>query len=196
MTRYFTSDHHFWHRNVIKYCNRPYNSVEEMNEGMVHNWNEVVKPEDEVIVVGDFSMAFRSVELYTNRLMGRKILVAGNHDFCHPAHKKSRNPENQKLWIQKYLDAGWAEVHMSMTLELPEIGLINVSHLPYKNGGDSGYEERYQEHRLEDDGKFLICGHVHEKWKTKNKQVNVGVDVWDFRPVSEEMVVKTMLAAV
>lgn len=191
--RYFTSDLHFGHAKVIEYCNRPYSSVEEMNEKLISNWNEIVRPEDEVIVVGDFAMSFRYVESVTNRLMGRKILVLGNHDFPHNAHKKSKHKENQDKWTQAYLDNGWAEIHMKMELNLPGVGLVNVSHLPYVGGGDSGPEERYTKHRLENDGKWLICGHVHKNWEIKNKQLNVGVDVWDMKPVSEEEVVKTIL---
>lgn len=60
---YFTSDHHFWHENIISYCKRPFASVEEMNEKMVQYWNDVVKDKDEVYYLGDFSMAWRPVEL-------------------------------------------------------------------------------------------------------------------------------------
>ena len=216
--RYFTSDPHYYHKNVIKYCDRPFTrhvdklkdltfvhpnelneatekDVVEMNEALVANWNSVVTPEDEVIVVGDFAMAFRSVELYTNRLNGRKILVAGNHDFCHPAHKKAKKPDEQKKWVAKYLHWGWAEVHLKMELDLPGIGLVNVSHMPYKGGGDSGEEERHEKHRLDDDRKILIHGHIHEKGLITRSskgtlQVNVGVDVWNMTPVSEDRLVE------
>ena len=216
--RYLTSDLHFQHKNVIRYCNRPFTKnldelhnamlgsqtpdevaaaiekdVLEMNEAIISNWNSIVMPQDEVVVVGDFSLSFKAVELYTNRLNGRKILVAGNHDFCHPAHHKSKHLENQKKWIDKYLENGWAEVHMELELDLPGIGLVNVSHLPYKGCGDSMEEERHEKHRLEDDGRWLICGHVHCSWKTHKKQLNVGVDVWGYKPVSEEEVIRTIL---
>lgn len=194
--RYYSSDQHFYHANIIRFCDRPFSSVEEMNEILIKNWNDIVKEDDEVIVVGDFSMAFRSVEIFTKRLSGRKILIAGNHDFCHPTHKKSRDKENQKKWTQRYLDNGWAEVHLKMELDLPGIGIVNVSHLPYKGGGDSGYEDRHEKHRLENDERWLICGHVHSSWKIKDKQINVGVDVWNYKPISEEEVIKTILASV
>jgi calcineurin-like phosphoesterase family protein len=223
--RYFTSDPHYYHKNVIRYCNRPFTrnvdklteltggfapafelnlaierDVVEMNGALIANWNSIVTPEDEVVVVGDFSMALRPVELYTNRLNGRKILVAGNHDFCHPAHKKSKNPENQKKWTDKYLYWGWSEVHLKMELDLPGIGLVNVSHMPYKGGSDSGDEERHEKHRLDDDGKILIHGHIHEKGLiTRSRkgtlQLNVGVDVWGMKPVSEEEVIRAILNA-
>src|SRR5271169_1776785 len=104
---YFSSDDHFWHNNVIRYCNRPYSSVEQMNEDMVLKWNSVVKPEDTVYCLGDFSLAFRAVETFTARLMGKKKLVPGNHDFCHSYHKKSRNADNRDKWHEKYAQYGW-----------------------------------------------------------------------------------------
>lgn len=49
MTRFFTSDTHFSHRNVISYCDRPYKDIEHMNSEMTRIWNKTVKPEDEII---------------------------------------------------------------------------------------------------------------------------------------------------
>lgn len=180
---YFTSDHHFYHARVIQYCSRPFLNVEEMNEKMIVEWNNVVAPYDTVYYLGDFSMAFRAVELYTKRLNGIKILYAGNHDFVHPAHKKSKNEENQKKWIQSYLDNGWAEVHISGEMNIPGVATVNINHLPYLEGG-SGQDIRHGKFRPNDDGRWLLCGHVHEKWAQRGKMINVGVDVRNFKPIS------------
>ena len=181
---YFSSDHHFYHANVIRFCDRPYKDVEEMNEALVKNWNAVVKPEDTVYYLGDFSMALRPVELYTKRLNGRKILIAGNHDWCFPGHKKSKTPEKAKNIREKYLSEGWDHI---LICDLITIGkeLVSLSHFPWK--GDST-DTRFDEYRLEDDGGWILCGHVHEKWKTKDKMINVGCDVWDYKPVSIERI--------
>jgi calcineurin-like phosphoesterase family protein len=193
MAIYLTSDHHFWHANVIRYCSRPYASVEEMNEMLVKNWNDVVGPDDTVYHLGDFSMAFRSVELYTKRLMGKKILICGNHDFCHPVNRKSRHPENRAKWIQKYLENGWDEVHEHMTLDIPGVAVVNLSHMPYADP-DPSQDQRYLKWRLKDDGRWLLCGHVHEKWKQRGKMINVGVDVWDYKPVHVDEISKLILS--
>ena len=74
---FFQSDTHYWHTNIISYSNRPFKDVEEMNEALVANWNSVVRPEDTVYFLGDFSMAFRSVEIYSSRLMG----TSGTNDL-------------------------------------------------------------------------------------------------------------------
>lgn len=182
LTRTFaTSDEHFWHVNVIRYCQRPFKDVEEMNELMILKWNEVVLPTDTVYCVGDFSMAFRAVELYTKRLNGYKILVAGNHDFCHPAHKKSKTEENQKKWIEKYHENGWDEVHIHGTIDIPGVAVVNVNHLPYL---DPNEDLRHAKFRPANDGRWLLCGHVHEKWAQREKMINVGVDVRNFKPMS------------
>src|ERR1035437_9102800 len=179
---YFTSDLHFWHANVIKYCNRPFESVEIMNEAMVKNWNEVVKPEDTVYCLGDFSMAFRSVEIYSMRLNGTKYLVPGNHDLCHSYHNKSRNLEKRKEWIAKYESLGWIVLPEQTTLDIPGAATVNVCHHPYILIGPG--DDKYERWRPKDDGRWLLCGHVHEKWKVVGRMINVDVDQWDFRPVS------------
>lgn len=191
---YFTSDQHYWHNNVIRYCIRPHESVEQMNEDMVLKWNNIVRPEDTVYVLGDFSLAFRAVEVYPKRLMGNKILVPGNHDFCHSFHKKSRSQENREKWIQKYVDNGFTVLPEQTTLDVPGLATFNMCHHPYagpyeiENGGD-----KYEKWRPVDDGRILLCGHVHEKWHTRRSpkgtlMINVGVDVNGFVPVSIDQI--------
>jgi len=187
---YFSSDPHFWHAKVIEYCNRPYSTVEEMNEDMVKKWNEIVKPEDTVYCLGDFSMAFRSVEIYSFRLNGNRFLVPGNHDFLHSYHKRSKNKENQEKWIQKYKDYMWNVLPEQFVLDIPGVGTFNLCHHPYAGPYEleSGHD-KYEKWRPKDDGRILLCGHVHNSWKHKfspngTLMINVGVDVWDFAPVS------------
>lgn len=78
---FFTSDTHFWHKNIIEHCDRPWDTVEEMNEGLIERWNEVVGPHDTVYHLGDFSFGNldKTTEVFT-RLNGNKLLVKGNHD--------------------------------------------------------------------------------------------------------------------
>ena len=81
VTKFYVSDHHFGHHNIITHCSRPFVSVEEMDEVMIAAWNSVVKPGDHVYVVGDFSLHSpeRTAEIF-GRLKGQKFLVVGNHD--------------------------------------------------------------------------------------------------------------------
>lgn len=188
---YFSSDQHYFHSNVIKYCARPFASVEEMNEMMVKYWNDTVSPDDTVYCLGDFSMAFRPVETFTRRLNGTKYLVPGNHDFCHSYHKKSRNADKRAEWTQKYVDNGWIVLPEQTTLEIPGVATVNMCHHPYHL--TDAFDDKYKNWRPVDDGRWLLCGHVHEKWKVVDKMINVGVDQWDFKPVSVDEISKIIL---
>jgi len=177
---FFTSDHHFGHSNIIKYCSRPFVSVEEMNHEMIRRWNSVVKPEDTVYYLGDFSLVLEPVRAIAPQLNGRKILIMGNHDRCHPLNSKKRVTEAEPI----YRESGFTELLLETTLDIAE-QQVRLCHFPHASEPDS---ERYNEgsmkkYRPQDNGDWLLCGHIHEKWKTKNKMINVGVDVWDFYPV-------------
>lgn len=74
----FTSDHHFGHSNIIKYCSRPFTDVHHMNVEMTKKWNEAVRPDQTVFHLGDFS--FGHTPDYLDRLNGNVILIRGNHD--------------------------------------------------------------------------------------------------------------------
>jgi calcineurin-like phosphoesterase family protein len=82
---FFTSDTHLGHTNIIRYCNRPFASIEEMDETIINNWNNVVDDNDTVYHLGDFS--FGNPYHYKKRLKGRIELIAGNHDFKYECRK-------------------------------------------------------------------------------------------------------------
>ena len=80
---YYTSDLHLCHENIIRLCNRPYKTIEEMNEDLINRWNKKVKPNDVVYVLGDFffkQQDSKYVSSVLKRLNGEKILIKGNHD--------------------------------------------------------------------------------------------------------------------
>lgn len=78
---FFTSDTHFDHKNIIKYCSRPWSTVEEMNQSIIDNWNSVVTPEDTVFHLGDVSFGGNTNLInYVSQLNGHIILIKGNHD--------------------------------------------------------------------------------------------------------------------
>lgn len=205
---YFSSDHHFDHKNIIKYCDRPFASIEEMNKTLITYWNETVTPEDEVYYLGDFSLSTKAAENYTKRLNGKKYLIPGNHDRCHSSNFKLDSPgdywkEHEKKYkcIKKYEDWGWKISSESYSFTLPRSGVkVKLCHFPYEQLDSkdlSKDKDRYDQYRpynwdkdiskstLHPWKNWLLCGHVHKQWKTLDKMINVGVDVWNYRPVSE-----------
>lgn len=81
MNYFFTADEHYGHTNIIKYCNRPFKDVNEMNEILIMNHNSIVRPDDITIHLGDFTLQNKS---YANsiikRLLGTHIFIKGSHD--------------------------------------------------------------------------------------------------------------------
>lgn len=80
MKAYFSSDYHLGHKNVIKYDNRPFKTVYEMDEAIIKNHNNTVRDEDQFYFLGDFSFDRRRTEEYLRRLQGEKFFIKGNHD--------------------------------------------------------------------------------------------------------------------
>lgn len=96
MKNYYISDLHLGHYNIIKLCNRPFSSVEEMDETIINNWNSVVKDTDTVYIGGDF--CFKSAKdpvEYLKQLRGHKVLCIGNHDTS-----LLKNPSARKYFDQ------------------------------------------------------------------------------------------------
>ena len=79
---YLTSDLHFGHKNIIKLTNRPFSDVHEMNETLIKNWNNTIKPQDTIYILGDlcFKMSLEESHKIIQRLNGKKVLIRGNHD--------------------------------------------------------------------------------------------------------------------
>lgn len=176
--RYFTADTHFGHINIIKYCNRPFDSVEEMNERIVENFNKVVQPEDTLIHLGDVSMGkIEDTIEWARKLNGHKILIPGNHDRVWVGETLTRQLKYKEL----YEDIFQVIPHPTHTFFGEE--MVLMSHFPY--AGDHTEEDRHQEFRPYNQGRFLLHGHIHDEWKIKEgRMLNVGIDEWDYRPVS------------
>jgi len=113
----------------------------------------------------------------------KKFLVMGNHDVCHPCNKKKA----EAAW-PLYAESGFKILGLEAPLEIYG-EKVRLHHMPYQEtSAEEGYapEPKHLQYRPKDDGMWLLHGHVHEKWRVKNKMINVGVDVWDFHPVPLE----------
>jgi len=158
---FFSSDHHFLHNNVIKYCNRPYENHEVMNEDLIQKWNAKVGKKDLVYYLGDFAIdkhkpqkVHTDLDSILNRLNGEKILVYGNHDevyldFYRPYF----------IQIEKYLD-----------LKINDLKL-SLFHYPI------------EEWRDQSKGCIHLHGHCHGKSPSiLFNRYDVGVDCNDYEP--------------
>jgi calcineurin-like phosphoesterase family protein len=156
MTTFFTSDHHFGHGWALRFRARPFASVGDMDVAMIDRWNETVGPDDEVWYLGDFCVARdpRLAGEVLARLHGRKHLITGNND----------GPETLVL-------PGWQSVQAYAELALDGTLLV-MCHYPFRTWNGMGK------------GALNLHGHSHGRLKPQTRQVDVGVDVWDFRPVT------------
>jgi len=172
---FFTSDHHFGHANVIKYCNRPFKDVIEMDRHMIDRWNAVVKPDDTVYYLGDFifgsSQRKRDI---AERLNGIKMLIKGNHDSGY----------KEGIHFSKIVD--------QLTINVAGQEVI-LNHYPYI--GDHSEADRFESRRPKAKwGKqWLLHGHCHTAWKVRDRMINVGVDQWDFSPVGIAAIEEIMM---
>lgn len=161
-----TSDTHFNHANIIKYCNRPFSSVEEMNETIIANWNKVVSEDDIVYHLGDFALGDKSlVPNIFRRLKGRINVIMGNHDNFSIL---------EKLGNEDHLIVGlfWEEV-----IKVGKKTII-LNHFPFGSLPDPATNRPI----------IQLHGHVHstpdKPWNYFDNQYDVGVDNNNFIPVN------------
>jgi len=163
--RFFTADWHFFHKHIIQYCSRPFKNEKHMRNKIINNFNEVVRKEDTTFVLGDVAMLggsqWEGLKGVIQKLNGTKHLIYGNHD--------------EFRW-QRYIDIGFTTVHSALWLEDEGLDIV-MAHDP------SVYCTLKQE-------SVLLCGHIHTLFKSIPDQrvVNVGVDVWNFKPITTKQI--------
>ena len=173
MTTYFTSDSHWGHLNIIKYSNRPYQSVEEMNEQLILNWNARVLPGDSIYHLGDFAfMPAPDIEKVLRRLNGQKHLVYGNHDKI---IKSNHHLQKYFNWCRDY-----HEMHISDGTKKYFVVLCHFAMLVWN--------KRHH-------GSIMLHGHSHGalEYPFKARIMDVGVDSQGYFPISENEVLEKML---
>ncbi len=161
---WFTSDQHFWHNNIIKLSNRPFASVEEMNETLIANFNSVVKQGDTVFCLGDFSFADKekTESIYKKLTKCQHHLITGNHD----GDNVSKLPWN---WIKPYF-------------ELKASGLKFVLfHYPIQSWNGAFR------------GSIHLHGHSHGHVKSFGiKRMDVGVDCTNYKPINLDEIIEKL----
>jgi len=153
-----------------------------MNEAIVTRWNETVAPDDTVLILGDLCMGKIDESLpFAGQLQGHKLLVPGNHDRCHP--KFTGKNKTVSHWQSRYTEVGGIEaiLHTDTSFEFGDTA-VRVCHFPFE-GDHTGEEDRYTELRPSRNwgNEWLVHGHVHDAWRQRGRQINVGLDAWGGR---------------
>ncbi len=169
MRTFFTSDLHFGHANIIRYCNRPWESAESMDEGLISNWNAQVRNDDKVWILGDvfFCQQDRALSIM-GRLNGEKHLILGNHD------KMIRN----QVPVQKQ----FARIYPDLHQENIDGILVVMCHYPMLTWNRA--------HR----GSFMLHGHCHNTiaFDPRYRRMDVGVDAQGYAPIEWKQIKKIL----
>ncbi len=197
MTTWFTSDTHYYHKSIIGYCNRSLildesgeigkmdkftgtmeQAVESMNNLLIQKWRERVKPEDEVWHLGDFAFCGQQNAIKVlKQLPGRKHWIRGNHD-----HKLTKQLSQFFESIQDY------KLLMHGIIYEDDEGIQNLYkqpivlfHFPIMSWDGMAH------------GSWHLHGHCHGSLPDNGSlRLDMGVDCWDYAPVSLEQVQNTM----
>jgi len=151
---YVTADTHFGHDSIIEYCNRPFKSANDMDNKLIKNFNIRINDEDDLFILGDFTLSHANNYGYfqslLKRLHGRKHLIMGNHDHCKPAF---------------YNEIGFQSIHYPYF----ELNGFILCH-------DPALSEAAKDRRF-------LCGHVHTLFLAQRNVLNVGVDQHAYNPL-------------
>ncbi len=158
MNKWFISDTHFSHANIIRYAGRPFQSVDEMNEKLIEHWNAHIEPQDTVFFLGDFGLGPTDfLASLCSTLHGQKICIRGNHDGT-PAKMHT-------IGFTLVLESAFIKIGRHQ---------VELVHIPSQPAPSH----------------FQLHGHVHEKRPNKliDRQLNLSVEVWEYKPVSEKTI--------
>ncbi|MBQ7319911.1 MAG: metallophosphoesterase family protein [Clostridia bacterium] len=168
---YFTADLHLGHAAILKYCHRPFASVQEMDRTLIENWNRCVRDGDTVYVLGDMIWPKKKAPEYLAALKGNIILLRGNHDVS---------------WLKQTPCEGWpTQIQEYAKIRIAGRG-VTLCHYPLLEWEDSRPQ-------FSTKPGYLIHGHIHNnvlpEYTVILKQyhaLNAGVDVNGFMPVTFE----------
>lgn len=170
---FFTSDMHFYHENIIKYSSRPFESVEDMNEKLISNWNSVVSKNDIVYDLGDFAFSnIKNIKGILKRLNGKHFFIYGNHDHVICKNKKTLLEEKLFFSIENYKSIK-----------------INDKNIVLFHYGCRVWDKSFY-------GSWHLYGHSHGTLPPLGKSVDVGIDSKfihdEYRPTSFDEIKKFM----
>lgn len=167
-TTWFTGDTHFGHKNIMEYSERPFKSVNEMDEALIENWNSAVKPEDEVYHLGDVGLCEPSrLRNILDRLNGKIYLIRGNHE------KSAMACRDRFEWVKDYYELVMddADAHRGKQL-------VVLMHYAMRVWNASHH------------GTYHLYGHSHGSLPDdpNSRSFDAGVDCHNFKPISYDEV--------
>lgn len=165
---FFTSDLHLGHAKILEYSKRPFSNVDEMNEALIDNWNKTVTPGGLIYVIGDFALT-RPPEAvrFAQRLKGNKYLVFGNHD---------RKLRDNKPFLYEWI---WARDYAEIEVLGQKIILMHYAMRVWNRSHHKSWQ---------------LFGHSHNSLPDNPTalQLDVGVDAWNYAPVSFDEIKERM----
>lgn len=171
----YIADLHLGHNNIIKHCNRPFKDADEMDAVLIQNWNNTVRNDDEVYILGDVCYTKGSISTidYLKKLNGRKYIIIGNHDYD-IIHNRKGNQYPEAIGVFNYL-------------EVKDNGRkVVMSHYPMVEW--NGFFR----------GSIHLFGHIHNNQENNTYKIisklenayNVGADILDFTPRTLDEVIE------
>lgn len=175
---WFASDYHFCHSNIIKYDNRPFANVQEMDHTLIENWNELVDVNDTVIYMGDlcFDRSGGAAKSIVDQLNGNIHFVLGNHDKEKDIRKLGRFETVSDYINLSILDEENPRKYQG----------IMIMHYPILSWDKSHH------------GEWHLHGHCHQSLVPNNpeyykrKVLDMGCNGWDYKPVSYTQIKEIM----
>ena len=167
---WFTSDLHFWHKNICKYCGRPYETVEQMNAGIIANWNELISDDDFVFILGD--LGFCGIEKLRDaisQLKGQIYVIQGNHDS-----DKNLEKLKEEGFIKDYTKIQYITIIGDEECPEQELTLCHFPMIDWYN---------------KEKGSWMVHGHQHQLPETPScseKHWDVGLDKNYGKPITFE----------
>lgn len=166
---FFISDTHFYHKNIITFCNRPYQDVDEMNHSLIDNWNNTVNDDSIIFHLGDFAFSnSNAAKEIKSQLKGKIHLILGNHDY------KVFNDQTLRNMFE------FVGPQLRIIIDNRVIYLNHFPFLCYNNSMKTNWN---------------LHGHVHSGPNAKGNEIgrlilrdrgqyDVGVDNNNYRPIS------------
>lgn len=157
---FFTSDLHLGHKNILKLSNRPFGEIEHHDDTLINNYNKIVSNDDTCYILGDicWNQSYESYRSLFNRLNGKKIIIMGNHD-------------NKQNLLKCKKEGLILDLHESKTLQINK-DRVYLSHFPMREW--SGFYKNA----------YHLYGHCHGNIDDYKQSTDIGVDCWEYEPVS------------